>query len=112
MKKLFYFIWLPYLNRDEFNFKHTFMIGFEARSRFGATIARLGDLDNDGFNDVAVAAPYGGPEGAGVVYVLRGSVEGLDPVPTQILMGRDFGLRTFGYSLSGGLDLDDNGKGI
>jgi integrin alpha 7 len=29
-------------------------------------------------------------------------------VPVQILRGSDYKLRTFGYSLSGGLDLDGN----
>ncbi len=94
----------------EFRFRHSFLTGTEPRARFGATLARLGDLDNDGFNDIAIAAPYGGPDSAGVVYIFRGSAQGLDPIPAQALHGTHFGLRTFGHSLSSdGLDLDGNG---
>ena len=40
-------------------------------SRFGSAIVNLGDLQNDGFEDFAVGAPF---EGNGVVYIYRGSI--------------------------------------
>ena len=40
-------------------------------SRFGSAIVNLGDLQNDGFEDFAVGAPF---EGNGAVYIYRGSI--------------------------------------
>ncbi len=96
-------------NTNEFRFRHSYIIGTEPRARFGHTIANVGDLDQDGFNDVAIAAPYGGTENAGVVYIFRGNSQGLDPIPAQVIHGKRFNLQTFGHALSGGLDLDGNG---
>nr|XP_024001009.1 integrin alpha-V-like [Salvelinus alpinus] len=56
--------------------------GTEIYSRFGSSIATLGDLDMDGFNDIAVAAPYGGPKHRGLVYIHNGRAAGL----TQCLL--------------------------
>ena len=45
------------------------------RSRFGSSIANLGDLQKDGFEDFAVGAPYELHNGmhVGAVYIYRGS---------------------------------------
>jgi hypothetical protein len=61
--------------------------------------------------DLAVGAPYGGTEGRGVVYIYVGSMDGIITEVSQVLHGRDIGyyLSTFGFSLSGGYDLDKNG---
>ncbi|PSN29549.1 Integrin alpha-PS1, partial [Blattella germanica] len=79
-------------------------------SRFGFAITNLGDLNQDGFEDIAVGAPY---EGNGVVYIYLGSENGIIQEPSQKIHARDLRtdipMRTFGYSLSGGLDLDKNG---
>lgn len=80
-------------------------------SRFGFAMTKLGDLNSDGYEDVAVGAPY---EGRGAVYIYLGSAQGLIPEPSQILYAEHLRtngiqLETFGYSLSGGLDLDQNG---
>lgn len=60
--------------------------------------------------DLAVGAPY---EGAGAVYIYRGSQQGLSPVYSQRIYARDLvsdvALNGFGASLAGGADLDDNG---
>ncbi|KAK7872445.1 hypothetical protein R5R35_014243 [Gryllus longicercus] len=79
-------------------------------SRFGFAIANAGDLNKDGFADVAVGAPY---EGSGAVYVFLGSSEGLLPEPSQVVRVSDLPssvgrLSAFGHSLSGGVDMDLN----
>uniref|UniRef100_A0A8C5M6P2 Integrin subunit alpha 7 n=1 Tax=Leptobrachium leishanense TaxID=445787 RepID=A0A8C5M6P2_9ANUR len=74
-------------------------------SMFGIAISDLGDINQDGFKDVAVGAPF---EDDGKVYIYLGSRNGLITKPAQILDGIGVGVRTFGYSLSGGLDIDGN----
>lgn len=96
------------VNVNGFVFKQITLKGFKAKSRFGTAIAKLGDVNDDGFNDIAIAAPYDGEDGSGNVYIFAGASEGINIVPIQILKGSDYSLRTFGYSLSGGLDLDGN----
>jgi len=80
------------------------------RANFGRAIAAVGDLDLDGFQDVAIGAPYE-DKGEGVVYIYRGSKDGLVPTPMQVIKGSTVsrGIKSFGYSLSGGLDMDANG---
>ncbi|XP_069471882.1 integrin alpha-V [Ambystoma mexicanum] len=86
--------------------------GFEVFARFSSCIAPLGDLDGDGFNDVAIAAPYGGENKKGTVYIYNGRSTGLNTVPSQIIEGQ-WASQTmppsFGYSLKGGSDVDQNG---
>ncbi|XP_075937997.1 integrin alpha-4 [Anarhichas minor] len=79
-------------------------------ARFGETIADLGDLDDDGFRDVAVGAPQE-DELKGAVYIYNGREEGISPTPSQRITGSTLGrnLRMFGQSLSSGIDIDDNG---
>ncbi|XP_050311536.1 integrin alpha-PS1 [Anthonomus grandis grandis] len=75
------------------------------QSRFGFALASIGDINKDGYNDVAIGAPYENNYGA--VYVYLGSDEGLREKPSQVMSFPQ--LSTFGYSLSGGLDMDNNG---
>uniref|UniRef100_A0A8D0GY43 Integrin subunit alpha V n=1 Tax=Sphenodon punctatus TaxID=8508 RepID=A0A8D0GY43_SPHPU len=93
-------------------FQITKLNGFELFARFSSSIAPLGDLDQDGFNDIAVAAPYGGEDKKGLVYIYNGRVTGLNTVPSQILEGQ-WASQTmppsFGYSLKGATDVDKNG---
>lgn len=42
----------------------------QGSARFGSALASLGDLDQDGFEDFAVGAPF---ENNGAVYIYRGS---------------------------------------
>ncbi|KAH0628992.1 hypothetical protein JD844_010698, partial [Phrynosoma platyrhinos] len=88
------------------------LTGHQEFGRFGSAIAPLGDLNQDGYNDVAVAAPFGGKAQQGVVYVYNGQHDGLNPKPSQVLQGHwppsqtpDF----FGFALRGAKDLDKNG---
>ncbi|XP_042211105.1 integrin alpha-8-like isoform X2 [Homarus americanus] len=73
---------------------------------FGKAAAFAGDLNQDGYGDVVVGAPGGD----GRVYVFNGGVGGLHATSSQILEASEFspGLRGFGFSLDGGLDMDDN----
>lgn len=49
--------------------------------RFGFAMTNLGDLNSDGYEDIAVGAPY---EGKGAVYIYLGSAQGLIPEPSQV----------------------------
>ncbi|XP_065791045.1 integrin alpha-7 isoform X2 [Muntiacus reevesi] len=74
-------------------------------SMFGISLAVLGDLNQDGFPDLAVGAPF---DGDGKVFIYHGSSLGVVPKPSQVLEGEAVGIKSFGYSLSGGLDVDGN----
>lgn len=80
-------------------------------SRFGLSLTNLGDINKDGTDDIAIGAPY---EEQGVVYIYLGSKNGLSTQPSQIIRASELGLlkgtniNTFGSSLSGGTDIDDN----
>lgn len=47
-------------------------------------MANVGDINLDGYDDLMVGAPYGGPNGNGVVYLYHGSDQGLDTTPIQV----------------------------
>ena len=101
--------------------------GSGSESQFGLAVTSIGDINKDGFDDFAVGAPY---EGAGVVYLFLGGVDGVSghkhgekwlrakEGASQLIRAEDFlapghiplpsNFATFGSSLSGGMDLDDN----
>ncbi|XP_075578728.1 integrin alpha-IIb [Pelecanus crispus] len=85
------------------------LTGTHPYGRFAAAIASLGDLDKDGYGDVAVGAPLGGDGGSGQVFIFRGQSEGLVPAPTQRLDSPFPGPAAFGFALRGATDLDGNG---
>lgn len=90
--------------------KATLKLTGKVESRFGLALANLGDINKDGCDDIAVGAPY---EDDGVVYIYLGSKDGLTAKPSQIITATDLGfasnqIKTFGSSLSGGIDLDNN----
>lgn len=77
-------------------------------SMFGLAVANLGDINHDGFKDFAVGAPNH-DEGSGSVYIYHGSASGLKSIKAaQILSGAPLGVKMFGYSLAGNMDLDKN----
>ena len=85
--------------------------GVVSKSRFGMAVSSLGDINLDGFNDVAVGAPYDGPNEKGAVYVFHGSSKGIHTKASQVIYAEEISseLSTFGFSLAGGMDVDGNG---
>ncbi|XP_043931197.1 integrin alpha-4 [Protopterus annectens] len=79
-------------------------------ARFGDTISNLGDIDNDGFEDVAVGAPHE-DDLQGAVYIYNGRKNGISHSFSQKIKGQQVrnGLSMFGHSISGGIDIDGNG---
>ncbi|XP_057369878.1 integrin alpha-PS2-like isoform X1 [Daphnia carinata] len=84
--------------------------GEVSKARFGLAVSSLGDINLDGFNDIAVGAPYDGPEERGAVYIYHGSSKGIRTKATQVVYAEEVSseLSTFGFSLAGGMDLDGN----
>jgi hypothetical protein len=81
--------------------------GAEANAFFGQAIAHLGDIDGDGVEDFAVAAPSASPAGmqdAGSVFVYSGA-------SGQLLYRWDGpeGFGAFGSTIAGGGDVDGDG---
>uniref|UniRef100_A0A674K1C5 Integrin subunit alpha 4 n=1 Tax=Terrapene triunguis TaxID=2587831 RepID=A0A674K1C5_9SAUR len=79
-------------------------------ARFGESIANLGDIDNDGFEDVAIGAPQeNNLEGA--IYIYNGRKDGISSSFSQRIQGHRLSntLSMFGQSISSGIDADNNG---
>uniref|UniRef100_A0A8C7GQ70 Integrin subunit alpha 5 n=1 Tax=Oncorhynchus kisutch TaxID=8019 RepID=A0A8C7GQ70_ONCKI len=86
--------------------------GTQAFGRFGSSLAPLGDLNQDGFNDIAIGCPFGGDDQQGLVLIYNGHASGLMDMPTQTLAGQWASgtfPASFGYALRGNKDLDHNG---
>ncbi|XP_058456838.1 integrin alpha-PS3-like [Malaya genurostris] len=75
--------------------------------QFGYAIALIGDINYDGYNDVAIGAPF---EESGRVYIFHGGPEGLLPQPVQSLesSGNSQPFAMFGASIARGVDVDEN----
>jgi hypothetical protein len=60
--------------------------------------------------DIAIGAPYDGPEGRGAVYIYHGSDKGIMEKPSQVIQAEEVHSTpsTFGFSVAGGMDLDEN----
>ncbi|XP_004577115.1 integrin alpha-6 isoform X3 [Ochotona princeps] len=71
-------------------------------SMFGIAVKNIGDINQDGYPDIAVGAPY---DDMGKVFIYHGSASGINTKPTQILEGTS---PYFGYSIAGNMDLDRN----
>ncbi|XP_066932460.1 integrin alpha-V-like [Clytia hemisphaerica] len=106
-----------YMNRKGYRFT-----GFDQTSvlegdnqqgaRFGSSIANIGDINKDGFQDIAIGAPYGGVDGKGMVYIYNGGQNGLRVNQPQRIAASDVSNtppQGFGISLAGGVDIDGNG---
>ncbi|XP_066554817.1 integrin alpha-IIb [Amia ocellicauda] len=86
------------------------LMGRDMYGRFGSAIATMGDINQDGFNDIAVGAPFSG--GQGRVFIFMGQSDGVMAQYAQLLESPFRGLGTpaaFGFALRGGTDIDANG---
>uniref|UniRef100_A0AAR2JJ76 Integrin alpha-2 domain-containing protein n=1 Tax=Pygocentrus nattereri TaxID=42514 RepID=A0AAR2JJ76_PYGNA len=79
-------------------------------AHFGECITTLGDIDDDGYQDVAIGAPKEDDYG-GAVYIYHGDAMGIVSKYSMRLSGRSISptLQMFGQSLSGDVDMDGNG---
>uniref|UniRef100_A0A3Q0SPL7 Integrin, alpha 6b n=1 Tax=Amphilophus citrinellus TaxID=61819 RepID=A0A3Q0SPL7_AMPCI len=73
-------------------------------SMFGLAVENLGDINQDGYDDFAVGAPYE-DKGMGKVYIYYGSATGQISAKASQVHNK---LKLFGYSLAGNMDLDYN----
>ncbi|XP_066485334.1 integrin alpha-IIb [Tiliqua scincoides] len=85
------------------------LTGTDVYGRFGMTIAPLGDVDQDGYTDIAIGAPFAGQDEGGRVYIYRGHQDGLSASPSQILESPFFESSGFGFAIRGASDIDTNG---
>uniref|UniRef100_A0A7N8X3V3 Integrin, alpha 9 n=1 Tax=Mastacembelus armatus TaxID=205130 RepID=A0A7N8X3V3_9TELE len=79
-------------------------------AHFGECITAIGDIDDDGYQDVAIGAPKEDDYG-GAVYIYHGDDAGIIRKYSMKLSGRSVnpGLQMFGQSISGSVDMDGNG---
>uniref|UniRef100_A0A3B3V5I9 Integrin alpha-3-like n=1 Tax=Poecilia latipinna TaxID=48699 RepID=A0A3B3V5I9_9TELE len=97
-----------YMNAGgRFHSEPTVVLMGSVGSAFGMAVAAAGDLNQDGYQDFAVGAPF---HDTGCVMIWTGSKEGISAKPSQMIEGRSVapGFRTFGYSLAAGVDVDGN----
>ncbi|KAI4881006.1 hypothetical protein NFI96_019659 [Prochilodus magdalenae] len=95
-------------NMKEAEFK---LVGSDSyAARFGETITDLGDIDDDGYPDVAIGAPQE-EDLRGAIYIYNGRKSGIASRFSQRITGSMLGssLSMFGQSVSGGIDVDGNG---
>lgn len=87
------------------------VVGDQAEAQFGQSIAALGDVNGDGYDDVVIAAPgeYA-DESSGTVYAYYGSETGLSESP-DFVVGDETSYRRFGESVSGAGDINGDGYG-
>ncbi|XP_063216104.1 integrin alpha-4-like isoform X2 [Bacillus rossius redtenbacheri] len=78
-------------------------------ANFGTAMASIGDINMDGYQDLAVGAPY---EDKGAIYIYHGCKNGMKPNYAQRILASDVAshipLAGFGFSISSGLDIDGN----
>jgi hypothetical protein len=84
--------------------------GAVAGETLGARVAEVGDLDGDGFEDLAIAAPratIGGQSHVGRVEIHRGGAAGLGATPDWVIEGEGASAEFGTWMVAG--DFDDDG---
>lgn len=87
---------------------------YDSNGRFGIALSKIGDIDLDGFNDIAITAPF---EGNGAVYIHLGGPNGVSLKSSQRIEAPselpspygDVKSSMFGHGISRGVDIDNNG---
>uniref|UniRef100_A0A8C8EE29 Integrin subunit alpha 8 n=1 Tax=Otus sunia TaxID=257818 RepID=A0A8C8EE29_9STRI len=101
-----------YLQESAFLFRDAqILTGTEVFGRFGSAITHLGDLNQDGYNDIAIGAPFAGEDRRGKVLIYNGYSNGLKTNPSQVLNGAWASQSMpsgFGFTLRGDSDVDKN----
>ncbi|KAG8233201.1 hypothetical protein J437_LFUL008964 [Ladona fulva] len=95
-------------NLNEIGDKHK-ITGSQQGARFGTAVSNVGDLNNDGYPDIAVGAPYEN-FGRGAVYIYHGQFDGIKAKFAQKILAQDIDnhIYGFGFSISRGSDSDGN----
>jgi hypothetical protein len=85
------------------------LIGGAPGDRFGWSVSDVGDINNDTFSDFIIGAPKNDSIGSdcGAAYIFTGN-DSVDNVSDIILYGDDFD-SAFGFSVSGGNDINNDG---
>jgi len=89
----------------------------QAGARLGYTVANAGDLNGDGFDDLAIGAPLYdlGQTDEGVVLVFNGSANGLpatlNPGNANSVIHGNAAQFNLGYAIAGAGDVNDDGYG-
>ncbi|RXN30374.1 integrin alpha-8 [Labeo rohita] len=101
-----------YLQEDVLLFSPPITLtGTHLFGRYGSAIAPLGDINQDGYLDVAIGAPFAGEDRGGRVFIYNGQKSGLMLQASQVLKG-DWASSAvpagFGFTLRGDSDLDNN----
>jgi hypothetical protein len=84
-------------------------------SQFGYAVNKIGDVDNDGYNDVAVSAPLtiapgSGDLEAGAVFVYSGqTLTGVGIPATAAIYGPNAGDKLGWYGFAGDIDINEDG---
>ncbi|MDR6808330.1 hypothetical protein J2Y45_005320 [Dyadobacter sp. BE34] len=73
----------------------------QAHAGMGYSVSSAGDINNDGFSDIALGTPFydNGQPNEGVVFVHFGSPKGIKPIPAVMLEGNQAGAQ-FGMAVA------------
>lgn len=86
--------------------------GEEAGAAFGFALELAGDTNKDGYMDLFIGSPFAN-DGEGAVFLYLGSYSGIHSAYTQRITPSNLNIldniQRFGWSLSGGKDMDGNG---
>ena len=77
---------------------------------FGFSVAGVGDINHDGFDDVAISAPFADHDETdeGLVFLFLGNPAGLARKPVSVIQG-NHPYALLGYSICGMGDVDEDG---